>query len=190
MMVAMMLPSAAPMILLFVTVNRRRQTQGRAATPPAVFAAGYVGVWSMFSLGGHAPPVGPTPGWSPVADDDHDKRAVLGGAVLVSAGIYQWMPFKNSCLRYCQSPHHFISQHWRSGAAEAFRMGWQYGLYRLGCCWFLMELLFVGGVMNLLWIAGLALFVLLEKLLGRRWVPMSSGVALVVWGTLVVVRSI
>ena len=189
MMIGMMLPSAAPMILLFATVNRRRRTEGHAATSSAVFAAGYVGVWSTFSLeatllqsGLHRAGL-----LSPMMAT---TSAVIGGVVLVAAGIYQWTPFKTSCLRHCQSLLHFISQYWRSGAAGAFRMGWQHGLYCLGCCWFLMGLLFVGGVMNLLWIAGLTLFVLLEKVVASRWVPVSSGVALMIWGALVVAQSI
>ena len=110
-------------------------------------------------------------------------------APLIAAGIYQWMPLKGACLRHCQSPLQFISQHWRSGTTGALRMGWEHGLYCLGCCWILMGLLFVGGVMNLLWIAGLALFVLLEKALASRWVPMVGGVILVIWGTLVLTSS-
>ena len=108
-----------------------------------------------------------------------------GGIALISAGIYQWTPLKGACLQHCQSLLQFISQHWRPGTTGAFRMGWEHGLYCLGCCWILMCLLFVGGVMNLLWIAGLALFVLLEKVLASRWVPVAGGVILVILGTLV-----
>ena len=189
MMVAMMLPSAAPMILLFATVNRRRHAQGHPVTPTTVFAAGYIGIWATFSLAatvlqwtlhrvGLLSPMMVT------------SSAMLGGAVLISAGIYQWTPLKTSCLRHCQSPLYFITQHWREGTAGALRMGGEHGAYCLGCCWLLMCLLFVGGVMNLLWIAGLTLFVLLEKVLPNRRVPAASGAALVVWGTVVLIGSI
>ncbi len=110
---------------------------------------------------------------------------VVGGVMLIGAGLYQWTPLKGSCLRHCQSPLQFITRHWRRGAVGAFRMGIEHGAYCLGCCWVLMGLLFVGGVMNLVWIAGLALFVLLEKVVPGRWIPILSGLALVVWGGIV-----
>ena len=115
--------------------------------------------------------------------------AALGGATLIGAGVYQWTPLKSACLHHCQSPLQFISQYWQPGPRGALRMGVAHGLYCLGCCWILMCLLFVGGVMNLLWIAGLAGFVFLEKVLASRWVPVGSGVVLVVWGTLVLARA-
>ena len=186
MMVGMMLPSATPMILLFATVHRRRRTRGQAVTPTAVFAGGYIAIWTAFSLAatilqwllhqaGLLSPMMVT------------SSAAVGGAALIATGLYQWTPLKGRCLRHCQSPLQFITQHWRAGTEGAFRMGAEHGLYCLGCCWFLMCLLFVGGVMNLLWIAGLALFVLLEKVAPRRWIPAVSGVVLVAWGTLVLV---
>ena len=116
--------------------------------------------------------------------------AVLGGAILVVAGVYQWTPVKTSCLQHCQSPIQFVSAHWRDGQWGAFRMGWHHGRYCLGCCWILMCLLFVGGVMNLLWIAALALFVLVEKLWYHRWIPAVSGTMLVAWGVLVLVEEL
>lgn len=186
MMVGMMLPSATPMILLFTTVTRRRRSQGAAVAPPWVFAAGYIAAWSAFSLAAtilqwslHR-----TGLLSPMMST---TSVLLGGTALVAAGIYQWTPLKTSCLRHCQSPLHFISTHWRDGTVGAFRMGWSHGLYCLGCCWVLMCLLFVGGVMNLLWIAGLAVFVLIEKVWPHRSIQALSGVGLVIWGTLVVV---
>ena len=122
MMVGMMLPSATPMILLFTTVNRRRLSQGEAVTPPMAFAAGYIAAWSAFSL------VATLAQWglhragllSPMMTT---TSALLGGATLVGAGIYQWTPLKTSCLRRCQSPLHFISTHWRNGSGGAFVWG-------------------------------------------------------------------
>ena len=189
MMVGMMLPSATPMILLYTTVNRRRRSQGQAVTPSVIFAAGYLATWSAFSL------VATLLQWllhragllSPMMTT---TSALLGGTTLVAAGIYQWTPLKTSCLRHCQSPLHFISTHWRAGTSGAFRMGWTHGRYCLGCCWILMCLLFVGGVMNLLWIAGLAVFVLIEKVWPYRWGPRLSGAGLVLWGALVVTRGL
>ncbi len=91
----------------------------------------------------------------------------LGGGLLILAGVYQWTPLKNVCLVHCRAPITFLAHHWRPGRAGAFRMGLHHGLYCVGCCWVLMAMLFVFGVMNLLWIAALAIFVLLEKILPR-----------------------
>ena len=107
----------------------------------------------------------------------------LGAALLIGAGLYQLTPLKYACLRHCRSPFDFIANHWRQGTGGAFRMGLEHGLFCLGCCWVLMALLFYGGVMNLWWIAGLAIYVLLEKLapagprLGRY-----TGALLILWG--------
>jgi predicted metal-binding membrane protein len=87
----------------------------------------------------------------------------FGAALLIAAGIYQFTPLKNACLKNCRAPAHFISRYWRTGTLGAFRLGLRFGAYCVGCCWILMALLFVGGVMNLLWIAAIAIFVLLEK---------------------------
>ena len=105
----------------------------------------------------------------------------LGAIALISAGIYH----KGACLQHCQSPLQFISQHWRPSTSGALRMWLEHGLYCLGCRWILTYLLFVERAMNLLWIAGLALLVLLEKVLASRLVPVAGGVILVIWGTLV-----
>lgn len=187
MMVGMMLPSATPMIWLFVAVNRRQQTRGQAVAPTAVFIGGYLATWTAFSLGAtllqwllHSAGL-----LSPMMAT---TSTLLGGAVLIAAGVYQWTPLKGSCLRHCQSPLQFITRHWRNGTGGAFRMGAEHGVYCLGCCWFLMCLLFIGGVMNLLWIAALAVFVLLEKVAPSRWIPASSGLVLVVWGMLVLAQ--
>ena len=185
MMVGMMLPSATPMILLYALVNRRKLSRGLEVTSTGVFAAGYVAAWTAFSLGATVLQgiLHWTGSLSPMMTT---TSAVAGGLVLLAAGVYQWTPVKASCLRHCQSPLQFISTHWRDGVWGALGMGWRHGLYCLGCCWFLMGLLFVGGVMNLLWIAGLTVFVLAEKLWPSRWVPMTSGGVLVAWGVVVI----
>jgi predicted metal-binding membrane protein len=182
MMAAMMLPSAAPTILLHATISARSRAKGGRAASTGVFAAGYVAVWSAFSLGAvllqfaldRAALVSPMMQVTSVG---------LAGAVLISAGVYQWTPLKQACLRHCRSPLEFLSTQWCQGNPGAFSMGLRHGSYCLGCCWVLMLLLFVGGVMNLAWIAGLALFVLLEKLApAGHWAGKVAGLALVGWG--------
>ena len=108
---------------------------------------------------------------------------VLGSIILIAGGIFQFTPLKQQCLRYCQTPIDFIHQKWKEGRSGAFKMGLQNGVYCLGCCWLLMLLLFIGGVMNLAWIAGIALFVLVEKLSpGGDWIGRGAGALLVAWG--------
>jgi predicted metal-binding membrane protein len=177
MMTAMMLPSAAPMILLYATINRRRS-----------FA--YWALWAAFSIAAtcaqwgleHARLLSATMATASTS---------LAGAVFLLAGVYQLTPLKQACLRRCRSPLEFLSHYWQRGALGAFRMGLRHGLFCLGCCWALMALLFVGGLMNVLWIAALALFVLAEKvvpaggLLGR-----AGGGALILWGGVTLLMTI
>lgn len=182
MMAAMMLPSAAPMILLYATIARRRSERGEPATASGAFAFGYLAVWAMFSLAAVALQFGLERAalLSPMMET---TSIALAGAVLIAAGLYQWTPLKQACLRHCRSPLDFIMTQWRSGARGAFLMGLRHGAVCVGCCWLLMLLLFVGGVMNFAWIAGIALFVLAEKLLpAGHWIGRGVGVLLVVWG--------
>ena len=162
MMAAMMLPSAAPILLLFARINRKEKSVGRPFIPTGIFAAGYLVAWGAFSalatglqwalerLGVLSPMMVTTSYW-------------LEGAILLTAGVWQLTPIKGICLRHCRSPMGFLVQRWRPGRSGAFRMGLEHGSFCLGCCWFLMGLLFFGGIMNLFWIIGLAAFVLLEK---------------------------
>jgi predicted metal-binding membrane protein len=166
MMVAMMLPSAAPMILLYDRVRERQEAKGASLAGTGVFALGYLVAWVLFSLAAAAAQ------WALEQAALLSPMMVsaspwLGGGLLILAGLYQWTPLKNACLVHCRSPITFLAHHWRPGRAGAFRMGLHHGLYCVGCCWVLMALLFVFGVMNLLWIAALAIFVLLEKVLPR-----------------------
>jgi predicted metal-binding membrane protein len=189
MMVAMMLPSAAPMVLLFATVNRKSRQQGQPYTPTGFFAAGYLVAWGGFSL------IAVVLQWglgrltflSPMMQT---TSLYLGAGLLIGAGIYQLTPLKQACLRHCRSPLQFIAYHWRHGTGGALRMGLEHGLFCLGCCWVLMTLLFYGGVMNLWWIAGLAIYVLIEKLapLGARLGRYTGGL-LILWGVGVLVGS-
>ena len=182
MMVAMMLPSAAPMILLFATVNRRQRDTGHPYVPTSIFALGYLAVWAGFSLVAVALQWGfeRTALLSPMLAA---TNVIFGGVLLLAAGAYQLTPMKQACLRHCRSPLAFLGTHWRRGAQGALRMGIEHGAYCVGCCWFLMGLLFFGGVMNLYWIVGLALFVLFEKTFpAGHWLGYATGVVLSVWG--------
>ena len=183
MMVAMMLPSAAPMILLFATVNRKQRETGHPHIATSIFAVGYLAAWAGFSV------VAVTLQWgfertgilSPMLVGNN---VIFGGILLLAAGVYQLTPIKHACLRNCRSPLLFLIAHWRPGTRGALRMGLVHGVFCVGCCWFLMGLLFFGGVMNLYWIAGLALFVLFEKTIpAGHWLGYASGVVLLVWGT-------
>ena len=182
MMVAMMLPSASPLILLHVRVNQQQEDGGDGFHGTVAFAIGYLLVWTSFSA------VATLLQWgleklavlSPMMAS---TSPLLGAGLLLAAGIYQLTPFKNACLRHCRSPVHFLMQHWRRGTSGAFMMGFHHGVYCIGCCWLLMALLFVFGVMNLVWIAVLSVFVLLEKVVPRgELVARVAGVGFIVAG--------
>ncbi|HSF92781.1 MAG TPA: DUF2182 domain-containing protein [Paracoccaceae bacterium] len=186
MMVAMMTPSAVPTLLLFAGLKRSANPNTANLWPAWVFLAGYLGIWAGFGA------LAVLLQWS------LQKAAVIApammtlkgswmtGGFLVLAGAYQLTPLKSACLKQCQSPAQFLTQHWRPGLRGAFAMGCHHGLFCLGCCWALMLLLFVGGVMNLWWIAGLAIFVAIEKVsASRHWVCVISGAALVAAGVLI-----
>jgi predicted metal-binding membrane protein len=182
MMMAMMLPSASPMILLFARFNRSQRDKGAPYVPTAVFALGYLWVWAAFSV------VAVTAQWSLersglLSSMMASTSVILGAVLLIAAGLYQLTPLKYACLKHCRSPLFFISHHWRPGEWGALRMGLEHGAFCTGCCWFLMALLFYGGIMNLFWIIGLALFVLLEKVApAGHWVGRILGVGLIAWG--------
>lgn len=186
MMVAMMTPSAAPAILLYAQVHQHALTQGHAPhlhAPTGLFASGYFLAWLGFSIAATAlQQVLELSGVLSAMTMGSQVRWV-SGALLIGAGAYQLSSIKNACLAHCRSPASFLSQHWRPHALGAVRLGALHGAYCVGCCWMLMVLLFVGGVMNLVWIAALSLLVLAEKLLRRgRWVGHATGVVLVAWG--------
>jgi len=178
MMAAMMLPSTTPMLLAFDRVRRGQGGVGAIAW----FVGGYLVAWSGFSIA------------ATVLQWLLDQAALLShamalvhrgfaGGTLILAGLYQWTPWKTACLRHCRSPMDFVLHHWRDGRAGALRMGIQHGVQCLGCCWALMLLLFVGGVMNFAWIGGLTLYVLLEKIVpAGHWVDRLAGLALIGWG--------
>ena len=186
MMIAMMTPSATPTILLYARVHRHALAQGQVQdklAPTGAFAAGYLFVWFGFAV------AAATLHWTleraglVSAMMFGSQSRWLSGAVLITAGLYQLSPFKNACLAHCRAPASFLSHHWRPHALGALRLGALHGAFCVGCCWILMALLFVGGVMNLTWIAALAILVLIEKALPPgQWVGRSVGVALIGWG--------
>lgn len=181
MMIAMMLPAAAPMMLLFAAVNRKQRIVGNPYVPTGIFVAGYLSMWGLFSVLATAGQWGLES--TGLLVDMASASTILGGAVLLAAGLYQLTPIKQACLRHCRSPIMFLTQHWRQGPGGALRMGLAHGAYCLGCCWFLMALLFFGGIMNVLWIAGLALYVLFEKTVpAGHWLSYAAGVGLSLWG--------
>jgi predicted metal-binding membrane protein len=191
MMIAMMTPSAAPLVLLHSRVVRHHAAPGNAAphAPSFALAAGYLAVWLAFAAAAAALQyalirtqlLSGTMLWS--------ESAALSATVLLAAGAYQLSPLKQACLRHCRAPVEFLTRRWRPGRTGAFIMGVEHGAWCLGCCWMLMALLFVGGVMNLAWIALLAVLVLLEKVSPQGVVASRiAGGALLGWGfaTLVV----
>ncbi|MGH2376818.1 MAG: DUF2182 domain-containing protein [bacterium] len=181
MMTAMMLPSAAPTLLIFASVQRRRRAQGEAATPTGLFAAGYLVIWLAWSLLA-AGLQGVLQAFLLLSPQLASTSALLAAAFLLLAGLYQFTPWKDACLVQCQSPLGFLLTRWREGPRGALYMGLSHGAYCVGCCWALMGLLFVGGVMNVLWIAALAVFVLLEKAVARGpWLSRAAGLGLIGW---------
>jgi predicted metal-binding membrane protein len=180
MMVAMMVPTAAPMILVFARVNRTRREQSRPYVPTGIFLLGYVLTWSGFAALATLANWGLHTGGLLSSMMGASTSTILGGILLLAAGIFQWSPLKYSCLTQCRTPLGFIMTEWREGAGGALKMGLRHGLYCLGCCWVLMALLFVLGIMNLLWIAALAGFVLLEKVApAGHWVGRVTGLILI-----------
>ena len=182
MMVAMMIPSAAPMILTFTAVNRRRREQERPFVATGIFLLGYLVVWAGFSA------LAAIAQWLLHAKALLSPMMVsaspwLGGSLLVLAGMFQWTPLKSAYLAHCRSPLDFLLTGWREGNWGAFSMGLRHGAYCIGCCWLLMALLFVAGVMNLWWIAVLAVFVLIEKIVPRGLLlGKIAGALFVTWG--------
>jgi predicted metal-binding membrane protein len=182
MMPGMMLPSAAPMILTFAAINRQKRQRNQPFVPTMVFMSGYLIAWGLFGT------------FATLADWSFERAAlispmtgrlipVVGAIVVIAAGIYQLTPLKSVCLTHCRSPFDFVLNHWRHGTAGALRMGLEHGLYCLGCCWFLMVLLFAAGIMSLLWMAAIAVFIFVEKLLpGGEWIARISGVAMIGFG--------
>ena len=190
MMVAMMAPSAAPMLLMFASLNRKRREREAPYVPTAVFLAGYVIVWTVFAAAATGGNWGLHQASLLSSMMGASTSGYLGGALLLAAGAFQWSPLKYACLKQCRTPMGFLMTSWREGHRGALRMGLEHGAYCLGCCWSLMLLLFVLGVMNLVWIAALAAFVLAEKVAPMaEWVSRATGVLLIGWGIWAIVTA-
>jgi predicted metal-binding membrane protein len=182
MMVAMMLPSAAPMILLFATVNRTRRESTGPFVPTSIFVMGYLLIWTLFSVVA-ALAQWALHGWALLSPMMVSTSPMFAGLLLIAAGIFQWTPLKRSCLRHCRSPLDFLMTDWREGKLGALLMGLRHGAYCAGCCWLLMALLFVAGVMNMWWVGIITIFVLLEKAASMGpGIGKLAGVFLAIWG--------
>jgi predicted metal-binding membrane protein len=185
MMVGMMTPSVAPMILIYARVGRQAVSRGTPFAPAAWFALGYLLAWTTFALMATALQ------WALerallVSPMVASATPLFGAVLLIAAGIYQWTPLKSACLTFCQSPLQFIQRHggFRGERGASVSLGLRHGLYCIGCCWALMLLLFVGGVMNLLWIAAIGALVLAEKLIPGRLFQRATGLGLIAAGLL------
>ncbi|UDM52660.1 DUF2182 domain-containing protein [Cupriavidus sp. MP-37] len=183
MMIAMMTPSAAPVILLHRRVLRYHGTsEGRPAATSMFLLAGYLTAWLGFSIGAALLQLALQPAGLISAMMLWSKSALLSAVVLLVAGVYQFLPLKRACLAQCRSPAALLVTHWRPGVAGSFLLGLRHGAYCVGCCWMLMALLFVGGIMNIVWIAALSLVVFVEKILpGGERAGRVLGVLLIVW---------
>lgn len=189
MMVAMMTPTAAPMIIMFSTVNRNKQAKQQPYAPTFIFLTGYLIAWALFSI------LISLIQW-PLHEHGllnpmmNSQSYLMSGIILILAGIYQWTPMKNVCLKQCRTPLSFIMTSWRNGNWGAFLMGLHHGLFCVGCCWALMAILFAVGVMNMLWVILITVLVLLEKILPFPTFLMRTftGTMLFIWGTYLLVN--
>ncbi|MCW3106577.1 MAG: metal-binding protein [Segetibacter sp.] len=187
MMIAMMTPSVAPLILLFTKVNRQKREQQTPFVNTWYLFIGYFVVWGGFSL------IATILQWvlqqiTWLNPDMIITNKILGSIILIAAGVFQFTPLKQTCLNFCKSPLQFIYSHWKDGKKGAVAMGIRNGTYCVGCCWVLMVLLFVSGVMNILWVALITLFVLIEKVTAKsKWISLTAGSVLIIYGVLVIV---
>ena len=178
------------MILIYARVGHHAAGEGRSLAASAWFALGYLLSWTTFALAATSAQ------WvleraALLTQAMESASNILGATILIIAGLYQWTPFKNACLSYCQTPLGFILRYgFRREATGALALGFRHGLYCIGCCWAVMALLFVAGVMNLFWIAALSALVLVEKVvpLGRL-VPRIAGIAFMAGGALLLIQN-
>lgn len=188
MMIAMMIPSVTSLVLIFTAINRKRKQRQNPFVSSAYLLSGYFLVWAAFSL------FATFLQWllqrvSLLNPEMVTTNKILGGLILISAGIFQFTHLKNRCLGYCRTPISFIQRNWKEGKRGALHMGMENGLYCLCCCWILMILLFVSGIMNLLWIAVISLFVLFEKVLPSvKIVSAIAGITLITYGMITLVQ--
>ena len=192
MMIGMMTPSVAPVVLLYARVQRQASSQGEPFASIGWFASGYLLAWILFGL------VATLAQWgleraALLSPAMAIASARLGGILLIAAGIYQWSPLKQMCLAHCQSPLAFLQHHggFQRKAGKSLALGMRHGAHCIGCCWALMALLFVGGVMNVVWIAGISALVLLEKALpAGQTVGKAAGIAFAAGGVWILTAGI
>ena len=185
MMVAMMFPTAAPMILTFASVQQNKQQRGKPYVPTWIFVSSYLAIWMTFGAIAYVAALGATE----LADDSMwvmDNAARIGGAVLIVAGLYQLSPLKNICLAKCRAPTSFVLTSWRDGYGGALRMGLEHGVYCLGCCWLFFVIVFPLGMMNVALLAVIVLLIFAEKSLpfGHRASQVGAA-ALMAYGAIV-----
>jgi predicted metal-binding membrane protein len=187
MQVAMMSPTAVPMVLMYSKIERHSQPGRIPFFRISLFFLGYLLLWAAFSavfallqMGMHSA--------SMLSNDFATTNPWLSGGILIAAGLFQFSALKQACLKQCRSPVGYLMTEWRSGRSGALLMGLKHGLHCVGCCWIIMALLFVAGVMNLFWMAAITAFVLIEKLTARgELFGRVVGVGLIVWGFLIIV---
>jgi predicted metal-binding membrane protein len=188
MMVGMMFPASAPMIATFAAIQARRRSSQRPYVPVLVFTASYIVVWVAFGVGALALAAG----MDALAERSDWVMANwhrIAGGLLVAAGVYQFMPLKDTCLRKCRTPTGFLLEHWRDGWSGAFALGLRHGLYCAGCCWMLFVILVPLGIMNVIAMGAVTTLVFAEKTLPRGgWIGRAAGVGLIVYGGLVLVH--
>ena len=190
MMAAMMLPSAAPTVLLVTTLASDRTVDAKPLPVTAMlFASGYLLVWCGFSVAATLLQWGLDEAGL-LSETMAFDNGTAAGAVLIAVGIYEWTPLKDACLRHCRAPTDFLVRHWRQDAPGAVLTGMRHGIFCLGCCWLLMALLFVGGLMNVAWVAAVALLVLLEKTIPRgEQIGLLAGALSIEWGLISLIRA-
>ena len=172
-----------PMVMMYMTVNKKKKANHQPYAPTYFFLAGYLLSWLLFSIliSGIQWPLHETGLLNPMMDS---RSYLLSGFTLVLAGVYQWTPLKDVCLNQCRTPLGFIMTAWQEGKTGALRMGFHHGLFCVGCCWALMLILFAVGVMNMLWVILITLFVLVEKIVpvSPKYIRSISGLSLIIWG--------
>jgi predicted metal-binding membrane protein len=181
MMAGMMLPAMTPLISAYERVYQQRAREGRPTVSALVLVIGYLSAWAAFGLAAYLLDRG-AEAWADRAHEVRDAAPLVGGALLILAGLYQWTPLKRACLRWCRTPAHFVLVDWREGVSGAVRMGLHNGLYCIGCCWAMMIALLVVGLMSVPWMALLAIVIFLEKN-SRFAVPAGHAVALLLIGS-------
>jgi len=184
MMAAMMLPSVAPMVLLFARVSKEKASRGREFVPTWIFVLAYLAVWAAYGLAAYG--IFRLIKWAgPSFLSWHRDGPYIAGGAVIAAGLYQFTPLKDVCLRHCRGPMHYLLHGWKEGRLGAVAMGAEHGFYCVGCCWGLFIVLFAVGVMSIFWMALLAAVIFAEKVLpyGERFTKaVAVGlVALGIW---------